>query len=169
LRSKLTFQTFKFLTNKPANSFAGSPQWLHILKAEEEGLITISINVADAQVDAFSGALERCCVSTDYGEIASSWDELRKEVCRDVVKNHLIPMGSKWVKEYLKGQAEDYVAEHCRRELEFVSVKPAMGCEGTADGHRESTSSHTADPVWNLAIPPPSSRSRTAKAISGTP
>lgn len=119
---KLIPQTFKFLTNKPANAFAASPQWLHILKAEEEGLIEISFDVAESQIGGFSGALERCCISTDYGEVATKWNELRKEICQELVKDHLIPMGSKWVKEYLRSQAEDFVAEHCRQELEYVSL-----------------------------------------------
>lgn len=103
-----------------------TPQWLHILKAEEEGLITISIVVTDHQMKGIVDALERCCVSTDYGEVASKWNELRRGICRDVLDKHLIPMGSKWVKEYLRGQAEDFVAERCRMELEFVSGHISM-------------------------------------------
>lgn len=109
------------MTNKPARNFSDTPQWLHILKAEEDGLITIDIVVGQEQLDGFCGALERCCVSMDYGEIATKWNELRREICRETLSKYLIPMASKWVKEYLRSQAEDYVAERCRMELEFVS------------------------------------------------
>jgi transcription elongation factor SPT6 len=76
--------------------------------------------VAESQSSGFLGSLERCCTSTDYGEVASKWNELRRELCRELIMSHLIPMGSKWVKEYLRSQAEDFVAERCRMELEFV-------------------------------------------------
>ena len=101
--------------------FKDSPQFLHILKAEEEGLITISIEVGELETTQFSGTLVRCVRSMDYGEIATAWNTLRQEICETVVEKHLIPSAAKWAKEHMKGEAEEFVAERCRLELEFVS------------------------------------------------
>jgi transcriptional accessory protein Tex/SPT6 len=93
-----------------------------MLKAEEEGLITISIDVREDSTLMFIGPLVQCVRSNDYGEVATAWNELRQEICHEVVRKHLIVMAGKWAKEHLKGEAEEYVAESCRMELEYVSL-----------------------------------------------
>lgn len=119
------YHSFKFLTNKPVELFKHTPQFLHILKAEEEGLLTIDISVAEEQIGDFSGTLVRCCVSKDYGEIAQAWNGEREELIQNVVRQVYIPAATKWVKEHLRSQAEEFVAERCRMELEFrVNVRP---------------------------------------------
>jgi transcription elongation factor SPT6 len=92
-----------------------------MLKAEEEGLITIDIDVDEQQIQSFAGTLVRCARSNDYGEIATAWNALREEICQDAVRQHLIVTAARWAKEHLRGVAEEFVAERCRMELEFVS------------------------------------------------
>ncbi|EAL22689.1 hypothetical protein CNBB1380 [Cryptococcus deneoformans B-3501A] len=119
------YYNFKFLTNKPVPDFRDSPQFVHMLKAEEEGLINIAFDIREDMLASFTDALIRCCRSNDYGEIASAWNEVRMEVCNTLVKKHLMPMASKWIKEHLRTQAEEYIAERCREELELrVNVRP---------------------------------------------
>lgn len=101
--------------------FKDSPQFLHMLKAEEEGLIEITIEVGEMEVQQFSGTLVRCVRSNDYGEIATAWNTLRQEVCEGVVEKHLIPAAGRWAREHMRSEAEEFVAERCRMELEFVS------------------------------------------------
>jgi transcription elongation factor SPT6 len=115
-------QTFKFLTRKPVSDFKDSPQFLHMLKAEDEGLVNISIDVQDDMSKQFIDTLVRCVHSNDYGEVSTAWNAVREQVCDDVVKKYLIPSGARWAREHLRGQAEEYVAERCRIELEFVSL-----------------------------------------------
>ena len=102
-------------------AFKESPQFLHMLQAEEEGLIKIIVGVQEATTASFVSTLVRCCRSDEYGEISKEWTELREGVCQDLVRKMLLPMGSKWIREHLRGEAEEYVAERCRMELEFVS------------------------------------------------
>ncbi len=102
--------------------FKDTPQFLHMLKAEEEGLINIAIEVMETETQQFAGTMVRCVRSMDYGEISTAWNELREEVCQDVVRSHLVPGAAKWVKEHLRGEAEDFGADQCRMELEFVSL-----------------------------------------------
>jgi transcription elongation factor SPT6 len=119
-------QTFKFLTHKPVEQFANDPQFLHILRAEEEGLITIDVNIPDDSLELFTDAMYRCVEAKDYGTVATAWNKLRKEVVQGLVKDHLLPSGSKWLREHMKSEAEDYVAEHCGKQLEYVSALDSM-------------------------------------------
>ncbi|WRT67313.1 transcription elongation factor SPT6 [Kwoniella shivajii] len=119
------YYNFKFLTRKPVQMFKDSPQFLHMLRAEEEGLITISIEADEMQVQSFVETLVRCCRSNDYGEISTAWNELRAQICSDVTRKFLVPSAGKWLKEHLKSEAEEFVAERCRMELELrVNVQP---------------------------------------------
>ena len=115
-------QTFKFLTRKPVALFKESPQFLHMLKAEEEGLIEISIDIMDQDVESFVDPLKRCCRSGEVGDVAVAWNELREQICQDVVRKYCVPAAARWVKEHLRLEAEEYIAERCRMELEFVSI-----------------------------------------------
>lgn len=92
-----------------------------MLKAEEEGLLKVEITVPDVQVADFTGALVRCCLAQDYGELSTTWNAFREEVCKTVVNNTYIPAAAKWAKEHLRTKAEEFVAARCRAELEFVS------------------------------------------------
>ena len=118
------YYTFKFLTNKPVPEFRNSPQFLHMLKAEEEGLIRITVEVPDDQIGPFRNALIRCVESKEYGEVADAWNKEREKVCDAVVKDLFLSI-SKWTKESMRTWAEEWVAEACRQELEFrVNVRP---------------------------------------------
>ncbi|WVW82891.1 transcription elongation factor SPT6 [Kwoniella bestiolae CBS 10118] len=119
------YYNFKFLTRKPVQMFKDSPQFLHMLRAEEEGLITITIEADELQVQSFVETLVRCCRSNDYGEISTAWNALRAEICSDVTRKYLVPSAAKWLKEHLKSEADEFVAERCRLELELrVNVRP---------------------------------------------
>ncbi|OCF71672.1 transcription elongation factor SPT6 [Kwoniella mangroviensis CBS 8886] len=119
------YYNFKFLTRKPVQMFKDSPQFLHMLKAEEEGLITITVEADESQVQSFVETLVRCCRSNDYGEISTAWNALRAEICSDVTRKYLVPSAAKWLKEHLKSEADEFVAERCRLELELrVNVRP---------------------------------------------
>ena len=147
-------QTFKFLTDKPIAMFKDSPEFLHMLKAEEDGLIEIDIAVGEME-SSFTDTLIRCVRSNDYGEISTEWNKLRQEICETVVSQHLIPAAAKWAKEHMKGQAEEFVAERCRMELEFVNR--SILSEGVPT---DKYSASTFDPLptrrWSRVIHHPS-------------
>lgn len=119
------YYTFKFLHNKPVELFKNTPQFLHILKAEEEGLLKIEFTL---QPDGFAGyldALKRCVQSQDYSEVAQAWNGQREEVIEQVVNKGYIPAAQRWLKEHMRTQAEEFVGERCREELEFrVNMRP---------------------------------------------
>ncbi|WVR05399.1 transcription elongation factor SPT6 [Kwoniella sp. DSM 27419] len=132
------YYNFKFLSQKPVVMFKDSPQFLHMLRAEEEGLITITLEADEAQVQSFAETLVRCCRSNDYGEISTAWNELRAEICSTVTRDYLVPSACKWLKEHLKSEAEEFVSERCRMELESrVNVRP-FGAPGMDQGETPS-------------------------------
>ena len=85
----------------------------------------------------FIDPLYSCCRSEDYGEVASAWNELRKQICEDAVKKFLMPQCAKWLKEHLRLQAEDFVADRCRMELEYVSISCLSTRAWSSDGRRK--------------------------------
>lgn len=113
-------QSFKYTTNKPVELFANSGQFLHILAAESEGLITIEIDLVPQSSANFEEHLIKAYHSEAYGETSKEWNELRAEIIRQAWNESLVPSTAKWIKEHLREQAETYVAERCGDELEQV-------------------------------------------------
>jgi transcription elongation factor SPT6 len=132
--------------------FKDSPQFLHMLKAEEEGLITISIRVAETERSQFVDALLRCATTNDYGTVPSAWNALRKEICEAAFDNHMVPAASKWARDHLRSMAEEFVAERCRMELEFVS-RWMIFSTCCADSRSEAMSDHTPHRTWTWGKP----------------
>lgn len=94
-----------------------------MLKAEEEGLITIDIHIENVERTGFYQAVESCLRANDFGEVATAWNSIRREIGHDLVTKHLVPAAAKWVKEHLRSESEDYVADFCRQTLEYVSER----------------------------------------------
>jgi transcription elongation factor SPT6 len=114
-------QSFKFLTDKPVSEFKNIPQFLHMLKAEEEGLIKIDIYAQAEQSKRFLESFLTVTRTNDWSEVALAWNELRKQMCYDLLHVDLIPMATRWVREHLKVEAEDWIADAARSQLEYVS------------------------------------------------
>ena len=97
-----------------------SSQFLYILKAEQELLVTVSIHLPPdikatferRLIDAFSSDLLR--------ESAKAWNEERTRVVQEVLEQHLIPAAVKWTREYLRDEEEDYLANRCGEQLRKV-------------------------------------------------
>lgn len=115
-------QKFKYLHLKPLADMLESSQFLYILKAEHELLVTITIQLPPEikaiferrLIDAFSSDLLR--------ESAKAWNEERTRVVQEVLEQHLIPAAVKWTREYLRDEEEDYVANRCGDQLRKVRV-----------------------------------------------
>ncbi|KAJ4498038.1 SH2 domain-containing protein [Lentinula lateritia] len=119
------YYPFKYLYNKPIENMLGSSQFLYILKAEQELLVTVSIylppdikaNFERRLIDAFSSDLLR--------ESTKAWNEERSRVVQEVMEQHLIPAAVKWTREFLREEEEDYVANRCGDQLrKRIDVSP---------------------------------------------
>jgi transcription elongation factor SPT6 len=96
-------------------------QFLHILAAESEHLVTLSITLPDESRGVFTRSLEEAFVSDSYSENAKLWNAERMRVVAEAVEHHLIPVGAKWTREWLREEIEDLMAARCAEALHEVS------------------------------------------------
>ena len=98
-----------------------SPQFLHILAAEAQHLVTVSIFVPPDAKSSLERRLNEAFASDSFSDAARAWNEERSRVVQDVIDQHLIPAGVKWVREYIREEVEDHLAGRCGVRLRNVS------------------------------------------------
>ena len=116
-------QNFKYLLNKPASELLHTAQFLHILQAESQHLVTVTISLpADAKA-TFERGLNDAFASDSFSDNARAWNEERSRVVQEALEQHLIPIGIKWAREWIREEAEDYLADQCSQILRDVSLE----------------------------------------------
>ena len=95
-------------------------QFLQILAAENEGLITVSAKV-DME-DELVRDMEKNIQNDNVNAFALKWNEQRVEIARTVARGILFDQTSKWLKESLRLAAVEFVANSCRFKLERVGL-----------------------------------------------
>lgn len=113
-------QNFKYLYQKPALEMLESPQFLHILNAERDLLVTVSISLASDAKEAFEQRLINAFMSDGFSDTARAWNEERARVVREAVDQHLLVNGAKWIREWLREEVEDFLARRCSSVLRKV-------------------------------------------------
>lgn len=97
-------------------------QFLQIMKAETDGLVTVKIFIEDEE--AFVKHLINSICNDYEMESAVKWNEERKLIAH-AAKNILFPQTVKWLKDLLFSSASDWVANRCQMMLESkISVAP---------------------------------------------
>ncbi|KAI8995001.1 SH2 domain-containing protein [Pilobolus umbonatus] len=99
---------FKFLKKKPISAFVDG-QFLQILKGEAEGLLNITIGMSDHHI--WVGKVCDFYISDGFSDSVQQWNDLRKEIIEAALKDHLIPLMSKYVREKLRIEAEEYICQ----------------------------------------------------------
>ena len=97
-------------------------QFLHILTAEADHLITVSIFLPAEAKASFENRLNEAFASDSFSDTAKAWNEERALVVQETLDQHLIPVGVKWTREWIREEAEDYLAARCGGHLRSVSV-----------------------------------------------
>ncbi|KAF9246316.1 SH2 domain-containing protein [Melanogaster broomeanus] len=116
---------FKYLHHKPITQMLDSAQFLHILAAEAELLVNVSIYLTNEAKAKFERQLNDAFASDSYSDIAKSWNEERSRVVQEALEYHLIPVGIKWAREWLREEVEDALAIHCGNKLkERIDAAP---------------------------------------------
>lgn len=100
-----------------------SPQFLNILAAEAEHLITVSVSIPQDAKASFERRLNEAFASDSFSDVARAWNEERSRVVQDVLDQHLIPAGVKWAREYIREEAEDFLATRCGLQLRKASTQ----------------------------------------------
>ena len=52
---------------------------------------------------------------------ARAWNKIREDIIVESLQYHLLPMGARWTREWLKDIEEDWVAGRCAAKLEEVT------------------------------------------------
>lgn len=118
------FQNFKYLHRKKISDMLDSSQFLDILHAESQLLINISVVLPDDIKAQFERNLNEAFASDSYSDTAKAWNEERSRVVHETLENHLIPMGAKWTREWLREEVEDYLAARCGDTVKDVCGLP---------------------------------------------
>jgi transcription elongation factor SPT6 len=116
---------FKYLKEKPINLMMQSAQFLHILKAESEHLVTVNVFLPPEVRATFERKLVDAASSDNFTESATAWNNERSRVVQEVMEQHLIPAGIKWTREYIRDEVEDFLAIKCSEKLRSrVDMRP---------------------------------------------
>jgi transcription elongation factor SPT6 len=90
------------------------------LKAEREGLVRVEMTLPDENKAEFERKLSEAFASDSYSEVANAWNAERRRIVAEALEQHLIPMGAKWVREWLREEVEDHMAQRCASTLREV-------------------------------------------------
>ncbi|KZT09507.1 transcription elongation factor SPT6 [Laetiporus sulphureus 93-53] len=116
---------FKYLHNKPAADMLRSAQFLHTLQAESQHLVTVSITLPPEAKAAFERRMNDAFSSDSFSDTARAWNEERSRTVQETLEQHLIPIGVKWTREWMREEAEEFLAESCAQILhERIDVAP---------------------------------------------
>ncbi|KAI0273742.1 transcription elongation factor Spt6 [Gloeopeniophorella convolvens] len=116
---------FKYLHNKPVEDLRSSHQFLNILAAEANVLVTVSITLSDDDKNELENELSTAFVSDSFSDTVNAWNAERRRVIAETMEKHLIPHGAKWTREWLREEVEDLLARQCGESLrERMDVAP---------------------------------------------
>ncbi|KAL8935950.1 MAG: hypothetical protein Q9216_005181 [Gyalolechia sp. 2 TL-2023] len=109
------YYDFKYLRNQQVRDFAHQPDlFLRMIRAEEEGLVEIKIRMQNAE--SFRKKLYSEIESDNFSEIADAWNRERRESL-DMALLKLDRLMARGVKENLRSEFEDQIANRCREEF----------------------------------------------------
>ena len=97
-------------------------QFLNILNAEAEHLVTVTITLHAEAKAAFERKLNDAFASDSFSDTARAWNEERSRVVQETLEQHLLPAGVKWTREWIREEAEDYLARQCAQTLREVRL-----------------------------------------------
>ncbi|OAV88590.1 hypothetical protein PTTG_01510 [Puccinia triticina 1-1 BBBD Race 1] len=110
---------FKYLCQKPFSALKHCSQYLQIMAAEEELLVNVQVHLSPQTDRDIKTELLSMFKSDDPSDESAQWNELREEILMYAIEHMLLPDAARWAKNYLKDEAEEFVAQKCADELEF--------------------------------------------------
>jgi len=111
-----------------------SSQVLSIFAAENEHLVTVSIFLPIDVKQDLQHRLSEAFSSDSFSDTAKAWNDERVLVVQEAIEKHLIPAGTKWVREWLREQVEEYLCNRCSeifyeaRKSFVVHLNPLTSC-----------------------------------------
>ncbi|KAL0092952.1 SH2 domain-containing protein [Phycomyces blakesleeanus] len=116
---------FKYLREKPISHFVDG-QFLQILKGEADNLLTVKIDVAG--YDQWLNRIAEFYISDGYSDSVQQWNVQRKDVLELALRDHLVPLMDKYVREKLRMEAQEYLCKAASRSLQAkINIGPFRG------------------------------------------
>lgn len=127
------YYEFKYLRNQDLSQMAQRPDlYLKMLKAEEEGLVEVKVRLLG--IDMIKTRFHKQIESDNYSEVADAWNRERRAALDEALVK-LCRIMARSVKEHLKVQCENKIAEQCREtfgaRLDQAPLKPPGMKKGT--------------------------------------
>lgn len=97
-----------------------SPQFLHILAAEAEHLVTVTVSLPPDAKAEFERRLTDAFSGDTYSESGRAWNAERLRVVQETLEQHLIPVAVKWTREWIRDEAEEHLCRECSAALREV-------------------------------------------------
>lgn len=118
---------FKFIKEKPISAF-NDGQFLHMLKGESDNLLTITISIEG--YPAWFNRIAEFYISDGFSDSVQQWNDQRKEIIEQALKEHLMPLMSKYVREKLRVEAQEAICQASFTNLyNKIDVGPFRGPE----------------------------------------
>lgn len=95
-------------------------QFLHILHAEADHLVTVSITLPADTVGDFERRLNEAFASDSFSDSARAWNAQRLRVVQEAIEQHLLPAAVKWTREWLREEVEEFICRQCAESLREV-------------------------------------------------
>lgn len=57
---------------------------------------------------------------------ARAWNRIREEVVVETLQNHLLPLGARWMRDWLKDEETEWLAAKCASKLEEVCLHASI-------------------------------------------
>ena len=97
-------------------------QFLHILAAESDHLVTVSVTLPPEVIAEFERRLYEAFASDSVGDSARAWNEERQLVVKEAIEQHLVPAAVKWTREWLREEVEEFICKQCADVLRDVRL-----------------------------------------------
>ncbi|XP_020627478.1 transcription elongation factor SPT6-like [Orbicella faveolata] len=123
--------TFKYIKHKPVNDLKGD-QFLRMCKAEEDGLLTISLGIdldksADTRLPftTYFDEVKQLYYRDEFSHLVQEWNSQRINALSRAFNQMLYPLLEKELKLKLLQEAKNFVVKSCCRRLRsWVEVAP---------------------------------------------
>ena len=116
-----SYNRFLYLKNKPIEKLTEeSTQFLSILSAEREDLITVSIGFHVEVYEEIVDTIHNACKNDGISDVVDGWNEFTREAIFEAFSQFLMPSAIKYTREWLREKQEDYLAHRCTQALSEV-------------------------------------------------
>ncbi|KUL84062.1 hypothetical protein ZTR_07408 [Talaromyces verruculosus] len=172
------YYEFKYLRNQQLTDIARRPElFLSMLKAEEEGLINVTVTFQN--FDRYRQSLYSHIESDSQSDVADAWNRERREVL-DTALGRLVKLMTRSVKENIRQNCENHVTKEVREvfsnKLDQAPYKPKGMVLGTvprvlafSNGDAPVNGDHFIHWVWVEEEGRPQENGKFAKLQIGDP